>query len=71
MSTTPHTERPGAVPAADAGPGLAWAALVVAGLAAAASVWLSVRLDLKACPLCYYQRTFAMGVFAVLAVNAN
>jgi hypothetical protein len=67
--TTSPPERPGLARPAETGPGLAWAALVVAALATAASLWLSVRLDLKACPLCYYQRTFAMGVFAVLAVG--
>jgi hypothetical protein len=70
MSNPSPTERAGGPPApAETGPGLAWAALVVAALATAASVWLSVGLGLKACPLCYYQRTFAMGVLAVLAVG--
>lgn len=30
---------------------------------------MSIGLKLKACPLCFYQRTFAMASFAVLAVG--
>jgi hypothetical protein len=43
--------------------------LLVALLALAGSLWLSVGMGLKACPLCFYQRTFAMGVVAVLGVG--
>jgi disulfide bond formation protein DsbB len=46
-----------------------WAALVVAVAAVAGSLFLSLGLGLKACPLCFYQRAFAMGVAAVLAVG--
>jgi disulfide bond formation protein DsbB len=46
-----------------------WAALAVALLALAGSLALSWALGLKACPLCYYQRTFVMGVAAVLLVG--
>lgn len=50
---------------------LSW---TVAGLAVSAgglggSLWLSLALNLKACPLCFYQRTFVMAVFAVLGVG--
>jgi disulfide bond formation protein DsbB len=33
------------------------------------SLWLSVGMSLKACPLCFYQRTFVMGIVAVLGVG--
>jgi disulfide bond formation protein DsbB len=33
------------------------------------SLWLSLGMGLKACPLCYYQRTFVMGVVGVLGVG--
>jgi hypothetical protein len=46
-----------------------WAALLVALLASAGSVGLSLGLGLKACPLCFYQRAFAMSVFAVLGTG--
>jgi disulfide bond formation protein DsbB len=44
-------------------------ALLVALAGVIGSVSLSLALGLKACPLCFYQRTFAMGVLAVLAVG--
>jgi hypothetical protein len=42
---------------------------VVALVALAGSLWLSVGMGLKACPLCFYQRTFVMGVGAVLGIG--
>ncbi|MBL8799617.1 MAG: disulfide bond formation protein B [Planctomycetia bacterium] len=47
---------------------LTWnlAALAAAIIAVAGSLWLSLGMDLKACPLCYYQRSFVMGAGAVL-----
>jgi len=45
-----------------------WVALVLSGAASAVSVYLSVGMDLVACPLCFYQRAFVMGVFGVLAM---
>jgi hypothetical protein len=42
---------------------------VVALVALAGSLWLSMGMKLKACPLCFYQRTFVMGVIAVLGVG--
>ncbi|MCI0462628.1 MAG: disulfide bond formation protein B [Gemmataceae bacterium] len=47
----------------------AWGACAVALLASAGSVFLSVGMNLVACPLCFYQRTFAFGVLGVLAVG--
>ncbi len=41
-------------------------ALLVALIAVAGSLWLSLGMDLRACPLCYYQRTFVMAAMAVL-----
>ena len=51
--------------------GLAWtgAALGIAAVGAAGSLWLSIGLGLKACPLCLYQRTFVLAVVGVLAVG--
>lgn len=46
-----------------------WAALTTALIALAGSLWLSIGMNLKACPLCLYQRTFVMGVVAVLGVG--
>lgn len=43
--------------------------LVIAVLALTGSLWLSVGMGLKACPLCLYQRTFVMGVVAVLGIG--
>src|SRR5262245_8515500 len=46
-----------------------WAALLVSGLAVAGSLYLSLGMNLQPCPLCYYQRSFAMAVFGVLAMS--
>jgi disulfide bond formation protein DsbB len=46
-----------------------WAALIVALGGVAGSLWLSIAMDLWACALCFYQRSFMMGVAAVLAVG--
>jgi disulfide bond formation protein DsbB len=54
---------------AAARPYLTWCAFLVALLALAGSLLLSLALGLKACPLCLYQRTFVMGVVAVLGVG--
>lgn len=42
-------------------------AISVAGLAG--SLYLSLGMGLKACPLCFYQRTFIMSLVAVLGVG--
>ena len=47
----------------------AWAALPVAAAGLAGSLCLSLGLHLKACPLCFYQRTFVMGLVGVLAMG--
>jgi hypothetical protein len=36
-----------------------WLALVAALVVSAGSLWLSLGMNLVACPLCFYQRTFA------------
>lgn len=48
---------------------LVWAALIVAMLATSGSLWLSLGMGFKACPLCFYQRTFAMSVLGVLGIG--
>jgi disulfide bond formation protein DsbB len=48
---------------------MAWIALVVAAAGLAGSLALSWGLGLKACPLCFYQRSFMMAVVAVLGVG--
>jgi disulfide bond formation protein DsbB len=45
------------------------AALVVAVAGLAGSLFLSLGLGLKACTLCFYQRTFMMSLVAVLGVG--
>ena len=35
----------------------------------AGSLYVSIVMELKACPLCLYQRTFAMAVVGVLATG--
>jgi disulfide bond formation protein DsbB len=49
--------------------GLILAAFVVALVAMAGSLWLSIGMHLKACPLCYYQRTFVMAAVGVLGIG--
>lgn len=68
---TRRTELQGAQTGAAYRTPLSWAsaALAVSALGLAGSLWLSLALKLKACPLCFYQRTFVMGVFAVLSVG--
>jgi disulfide bond formation protein DsbB len=38
-------------------------------VALAGSLWLSIVMKLKACPFCFYQRTFVMAVVAILAIG--
>ena len=47
----------------------AFLALAVAAVGAAGSLYLSIGLGLKACPLCFYQRTFVFSIVAVLGVG--
>jgi disulfide bond formation protein DsbB len=44
-------------------------ATLVSLAATAGSLWLSVGMKLKACPLCFYQRTFVMAVAAMMLVG--
>ncbi len=44
-------------------------ALFVSAAGVAGSLWLSLGMELLACPLCYYQRTFAMAALGTLAVG--
>lgn len=43
--------------------------LVASAVTVAGSLWLSLGMGLKPCPLCYYQRTFAMATFALVAAS--
>ncbi len=49
--------------------GWTWAALLLSLVALAGSLWLSIGMKLKACPFCFYQRTFVMSVVAVLVIG--
>lgn len=44
--------------------------LLLAIIALSGSLYLSVVMGLKACPLCLYQRAFVMGVVSVLLIGA-
>lgn len=55
-------------PPADASVAI-WAALLAAVVAALGSLWLTMGMELEACPLCYYQRTCVLGVVGILAVG--
>ena len=46
-----------------------FAALLVALVGLAGSLFLSMGMGLRACPLCFYQRTFMMGLVAVLVMG--
>jgi disulfide bond formation protein DsbB len=46
-----------------------WLAFLCAVAALTGSLALSYGLGLKACPLCFYQRTFAMSLVAVLGIG--
>jgi disulfide bond formation protein DsbB len=48
---------------------LTWLALLVAILASAGSIYLTVGLKRQGCPLCFYQRTFALSVLGVLVMG--
>lgn len=48
---------------------LTWLALILASAALAGSLFLSLAMNLKACPLCFYQRTFVMSVVGVLGIG--
>jgi disulfide bond formation protein DsbB len=61
MSTQPQQEGSRSI--------LTWLALIVAGVATAGSLYLSIGMGLLACPLCFYQRTFVMGALGVLVIG--
>ena len=46
-----------------------WLALLASAAAVAGTLWLSVGMGLVACPLCFYQRTFAMAALGVLVMG--
>src|SRR5262245_42107016 len=48
-----------------------WLALIASIAALAGSLYLSLGMNLKACPLCFYQRTFAMSLVAVLLIGLS
>jgi Disulfide bond formation protein DsbB len=50
---------------------IAWGllALLIAAVGVGGSLYLSIGMGLKACPLCFYQRSFVMGVLAVLLIG--
>lgn len=48
---------------------LTWLAFTASIIVLAGSLWLSMGMNLKACPLCFYQRTFVMGIVAVFAIG--
>ena len=56
---------------ADRGGSRSWmiAALAVAAVGAVGSLWLSMGMGLKACPLCLYQRAFILAAVGVLTVG--
>jgi disulfide bond formation protein DsbB len=49
----------------------AWvvAALLLSLLASVGSLYLSLRMGLRPCPLCYYQRTLALSLVGVLGMG--
>jgi hypothetical protein len=70
--TTTDSHRAGTALAPETGPAnalWAWAALAAAVAGLAGSLFLSLGMNLKACPLCFYQRTFMMGLVAVLGMG--
>jgi hypothetical protein len=64
MSTQNASERS----ASRAGP-LTWLACAVALCAVAGTLYFSLGMGLKACPLCIYQRAFVLGIFGLLLVG--
>ena len=70
--STTDSHRAGTALAPEPGPAnalWAWAALAAAVAGLAGSLFLSLGMNLKACPLCFYQRTFLMGLVAVLGMG--
>jgi len=57
------------LPTPASGGGRVWTVFLLACIAVAGSLYLSLGMKLKACPLCFYQRSFAMGTAAVLLIG--
>ncbi len=47
-----------------------WIALLIAAAGTGGSLWLSLGKKLKACPLCFYQRSFVIAPLGVLLLGA-
>ncbi len=47
-----------------------WLALLIAAGGTGGSLWLSLGKKLKACPLCFYQRSFVIAPLGVLLLGA-
>jgi disulfide bond formation protein DsbB len=60
---------PNAAPREELPNHLVWPSLLAAAVVVGGSLYLSMGMGLKACPLCFYQRTFAMSVLAVLLMG--
>jgi disulfide bond formation protein DsbB len=69
MTSADTAPRPLASSSAASAGVLTWATLAIAVAGLAGSLFLSLGMNLKACPLCFYQRTFMMSVVAVLVMG--
>lgn len=69
MSNTSATDQDPALSPPATGTVLVWLALILSLTALAGSLWLSLGLGLKACPLCFYQRSFMMALVAILGLG--
>ena len=61
-----NTPSPSDVSCECPGRGIVLLSLVIALVGTAASIWLSLGLGLKACPLCFYQRSFVIAAAGAL-----
>lgn len=68
MSTS-HTDRIDAGAMSTGATIWTWSALLVSLAGVAGTIYLSLGMSLIPCPLCYYQRTFMMAAFVVLALG--
>lgn len=70
FETLPTDASASTVPEINTAPGV-WllTAFAVALSALTGSLFLSLGLGLKACPLCFYQRTYVMSLVAVLGIG--
>ena len=51
------------------GEGIVFLSLFIALVGVAASLWLSLGMGLKACPLCFYQRSFVIAAAGALLLG--